>query len=126
MLRVRTSVRPSQIAGLGLFAAEDISKDQIIYEWTAKFEQTFTAEEYEKLGPLQKEFLRHYSFKRSGIRVVSLDDDRFANHSDTPNTYEKGADTHALRDIAAGEEITCNCYDFDESADEKLAGIQRS
>jgi len=124
MLRVKTRVSKSEIAGLGLFADENIGKDQIIYQWVDRFEQTFSPEDYEKLSDLQKHFLRHYSFRRNGLRVVSIDDDRFINHSDHPNTYERGTDTYALRDIKAGEEITCNYYDFDEAASEKLNGTK--
>ncbi len=120
MLRVRTRLAKSEISGLGLFADEDIAKDQIIYEHVDQFEQTFTPEQFDALAQLQKDFLRHYSFKRDGLRVVSIDDDRFINHSTDPNTYESGMDTYARRPIRRGEEITANYFDFDESAAEKV------
>ena len=34
--------------------------------------------------------------------------------------------TEALRDIAAGEEITCNYFDFDADAARKLGGVPSS
>ena len=48
------------------------------------------------------------------------------NHSDTPNTGAPPADpaeavmTIALRDLAAGEELTCNYFTFDADAPRKL------
>ena len=46
--------------------------------------------------------------------VLDCDDGKFMNHSEQPNTdfrvFDKG---YALTDIAVGEEITCNYYEFD-------------
>jgi SET domain-containing protein len=53
---------------------------------------------------------------REGITVLEFDNGRFMNHSDAPNTDFTDPDTGwAIRDIAAGEEITCNYRDFDPS-----------
>lgn len=125
MLRVKTRVAHSAIAGLGLFAEEDIQKDQIVYEWSPGFEQVFAQAEVDQMSQLQKDFLRHYSFLRDGTYVVSIDDDRFINHRPTPNTYEKGPDTYALRFIPKGEEITADYFAFDGNADQKIGHLNR-
>jgi len=49
--------------------------------------------------------------------VVSLDNTRFINHSPTPNTDNTMPVTYAARDIAEGEEITCDYGEFCESFD---------
>ena len=46
---------------------------------------------------------------------MCIDDARFMNHSADPNTHEKGQSSIASRDIAAGEELTCNYGNFDDS-----------
>jgi hypothetical protein len=49
-----------------------------------------------------------------GVVIVDSDNGRFMNHSLSPNTdfriFDKG---YALVDIARGDEITCNYYEFD-------------
>ena len=40
--------------------------------------------------------------------MLNGDDARFLNHDDEPNTDNSGPVTLAARDIAAGEEITCD------------------
>ena len=61
------------------------------------------------------EYLEHYCeyFPESGLLVLSGDGDRYTNHADAPNTGVAGengpeAQVLALRDIAPGEEITCD------------------
>ena len=68
-----------------------------------------------------------YVSTTTGKGVLCADDARFMNHSDRPNTHsgtdERGyVTTIASRDIRAGEEITCDYYEFDTDAEEKLSG----
>jgi hypothetical protein len=63
------------------------------------------------------DFVARYSYPHleiGDVRIVDCDDGKFMNHSDQPNTdftvFDKG---FALTDIAVGEEITCNYYEFD-------------
>jgi hypothetical protein len=62
--------------------------------------------------------------RNRSVWVLSGDHACFMNHADTPNTgVESGAPegvTVALRDIAAGEELTCDYRAFDGEAGEKL------
>ena len=44
--------------------------------------------------------------------MVCLDDARFINHADAPNTADTEETTTALRDLAAGEEITSDYRSF--------------
>src|SRR5690606_7999432 len=46
--------------------------------------------------------------------VIDLDHGRYMNHQDLPNTDFTGVtDGYAIRDIKAGEEITCNYNEFE-------------
>jgi uncharacterized protein len=65
-----------------------------------------------------KELIDRYAYPspdKPGYLVYEVDNGRFMNHSDTPNTdfsvYGGGT---ATRDIARGEEITCNYHEFYE------------
>lgn len=119
MLLFSTEVRPSPIQGLGLFARELIPKDSAIWRYTPGFDVTFTDEEVAALPKLNKGFVQRYAFRCSAVEkwILCSDDARFMNHSDTPNTRDApGEPTTALRDIAPGEEITCDYRSFDMEA----------
>lgn len=116
MLKVKTKLRESKINGIGLFADEFIPKGTMIFQeddLTIKIKnEDLTSASEEKM-----EFIKHYCYFKNGIWNCSMDNDRFMNHSDDPNTYETETETFASRDIEIGEEIVCNyrsiCDDFD-------------
>ena len=58
-----------------------------------------------------------------GRKVITLcgDHSKHMNHAGAPNILSAGEHDVAARDIASGEELTCNYYDFDLDADVKLA-----
>ena len=45
MLKVETTLGPSAIEGTGLFAGQDIDAGMIIWEFNARFDQSFTPDE---------------------------------------------------------------------------------
>lgn len=64
-----------------------------------------------------QDYVARYSYPHleiDGVRIVDCDDGKFMNHTERPNTdfrvFDKG---YAIVDIAAGEEITCNYFEFD-------------
>jgi len=121
MLTVKTYIDKSAVHGIGLFAAEFIPKDTLIWELNRELDIIISQEEYEKLPPLAKEhfdWFAYYSENRGGW-ILCFDNAKFVNHSKTPNTYGVG-DTIALRDIQIGEEITENYYVFNEKEPENL------
>ena len=107
------AVRPSGIVGLGLFAGTPIARRAKIGEF-----------EGEVIG------LREARRRAKGRRVIAIVElerhaldatrmkhgFRFINHSCAPNTFfrctPERAEIYALRDIAAGEELT---VDYGES-----------
>lgn len=119
MMLVRTYLSNSSIEGVGIFASEPIKAGDLIWRLEPKFDVSFTEADVEKLPPHMQDFVARYSYPHMripGILVLELDNGRFMNHSETPNTdftdFEFG---YAICDIAQGEEITCNYREFDSS-----------
>lgn len=117
MMLVRTYVTSSPIEGLGVYAAEPIPRGTLIWSLDARLDQTISLEELSKLPDWQQDFILKYSFPHLHLPnhlVLEYDNGRFMNHTLSPNTdftqFDKG---WAIRDIAIGEELTCNYHEFD-------------
>ncbi len=117
MLLIPNYVGPSAIEGVGVFAGEPIAKGTIIWTLDERFDQVLSPAEIAQLGEQQRRFVERYGYShtlRPELTVLELDNGRFMNHSDAPNT--EFTDPHigwAIRDIAEGEEITCNYAEFE-------------
>jgi SET domain-containing protein len=128
MLMVKTRLGPSDIAGIGLFAAEDISKGTVTWRFMPAYDRLLTQTDIDGLPePARSNILDHvYLDAASGQFVLCADNARFMNHADDPNTagiHEPGSIEGfdvAIRDIAAGEELTCDYRTFDAHVDLKL------
>jgi SET domain-containing protein len=124
MLVVRTQLKPSAIEGLGLFALEPIPAGAPVWVETEASVRSYTEAEVAGAPPGFVAFLRRYTYEdvRDGRLVLCLDDARFMNHSDDPNTRnsEDLTATVAARDIAAGEELTCDYREFDRGVTVRL------
>lgn len=116
MFIVNTYIARSDIEGVGVFAAEPIAKGQVISAFEPGFDRLIPMDAYLSAPPHLKALLDRYAFphpKRPDFIFYEVDNSRFMNHSDTPNTDYTDCDAgRALRDIAAGEELTCNYNDF--------------
>ena len=119
MMLVRTYLSNSTIEGVGIFASEPIKAGDVIWRLEPKFDVFFTEADIEELPLHMRDFIARYSYphmRKPGIWVLEADNGRFMNHSESPNTdftgFEEG---FAIRDIASGEEITCNYHEFDSS-----------
>jgi len=129
MMLIPSRVGPSAIHGLGLFAVSPVREGTPVWRFQTGFDQVFTEEEFAALPPLARGYLRHFAFRaaREDSWVLSGDDSRFMNHDAQPNTgtppdAPAPVTTVALRDIAAGEELTCDYFAFDADAAWKLSG----
>ncbi len=130
MLMVKTRLGPSDIAGIGLFAAEDIAKGTVTWRFMKAFDRLLRQEEIDALPePARSNLLDHvYLNAASGEFVLCADNARFMNHADEPNTagvHEPGEIEGydiATRDIRAGEEMTCDYRTFDAHVERKLGG----
>ena len=117
MMMVKTFVAPSEIQGLGVFAAEFIPAGTELWLLNPKFDVFIHAHELAHIPSHMREYIERYSYPHldlPGTRVLDCDDGKFMNHTDRPNTdfreFERG---FALVDISVGEEITCSYYEFD-------------
>ncbi len=117
MLLISTYLAPSSIEGIGVFAGEPVSRGRLMWSLNPKFDVFVHPHEMEGLPAHMQDFIARYSYphlEMQGVVVVDSDNGRFMNHSLEPNTdfriFDKG---YALADIAAGEELTCNYYEFD-------------
>lgn len=117
MLLISTSVAPSAIEGLGVFADEYVSRGSLIWKLNPKFDIFVNEMELGALPRHMQSYLARYSYPHlelAGYRVIDVDNGKYMNHSLTPNTdfriFDEG---YALVDIAPGDEITCNYHEFD-------------
>ena len=121
MLLVPTTLRPSPIEGLGLFSAERIAKGTITWAFDPRFDLLFSEDEAANLPPLQRALLERHAYLSLHLHkyLLCADDARFWNHAAHPNNGEvlRPGDSEpaniALRDIAAGEELTVDYRAFD-------------
>lgn len=120
MLRVRTYIAPSTIAGIGLFAAAPISRGQLIWKRDEQLDLECDLRDLPD-NPILRDTLMHYGYRtgEDPIYVLCGDDARFMNHAAQPNADDVGDLTIARRDIAVGEEITCDYAKFDHGFAER-------
>ena len=118
-----TEVRASTVpgAGLGLFATRLISSNTVWWKATPDNCVNVSRKQYDIL---MASHLEHSVWSRDFLNaiqmfgyinddtnelVVAIDDSRFVNHSDTPNSISNPEDPNnqamAVRDILPGEEI---------------------
>src|SRR2546423_2480070 len=123
MLLVPTRLAPSSIHGLGVFAVAPVAHGAPVWRFAKGLDMEFGRDIVEELPEHIRGFFARYGYLDRHVNriILCFDDARFVNHSDTPNVgtdYQQdsyGLDV-ALRDIAAGEEMTMNYEDFEESA----------
>ena len=130
MMRVKCRVGPSPIHGMGLFAVSPLARGTPIWHFESGFDHALTRETVAALPGLAREHVHHFAWVRpdDGHWILSGDHACFMNHSENPNTglsSDEGVSvpTVALRDIAAGEELTCNYFSFDADAPRKLSPL---
>lgn len=127
MLLVKTRLAPSSIHGMGLFAVEPIPRGAPFWRFEPGFDQSINSEQFAGLPVLTQEHIRWFAWlnPEDECYVLSGDFCCFMNHSAEPNTgaapdAQPPITTIALRDIAAGEELTCDYFAFDAEATKKF------
>src|SRR3569623_1314813 len=88
MLMAKTRLGLSEIAGIGLFAAEDIPAGTVTWRYMGEFDRLLTREEIDSLPePARSSILEHvYLNDASGKFVLCADNARFMNHAEEPKT----------------------------------------
>lgn len=109
MLLVTTTIGPSAIAGLGLFAAEPIAVGQVIWQFEPKFDLLLDIDDVRAAPKPFRAFFDMYCYEAHafpGSFVLLCDHAKFINHAEDPNIASAALTSHALREIAVGDEIT--------------------
>ncbi len=122
MMLVPTYLDKSPIHGIGIFARDFIPKGTRVWQFTPDFDQVFSEEALAALPEVQREPILFYGYIEPGIEgtVLCCDNARHFNFAEDPNcgsgdhVFLGYISTYALRDIAAGEEMT---YAVEEDAD---------
>ena len=119
MLRVKTYLDKSSIHEIGVFAAQDIKEGDLVWKFVPEIDRIIEFRDYEQ----DKDFIDTYAYydKQLNKLILSADNDRFTNHSNTPNTIAlDNGDVVAYKDIVIYDEITINYYDIDKFAENKI------
>ena len=99
-----------------MFAAEPGKKGDVVWRFDPLLDQMIPEEVLAAQPPHVREFLDRYGYPHHelpGILVLDADEGRFMNHADMPNLDFSTPDIGiATRDLAPGEEFTCNYADF--------------
>jgi len=118
MLIVSTELRASPIHGLGVFATRAIRAGDVVSRYLPPFDVQYPVELMAAVTDAERGYLRNFSYlsRFSGVWILPGDHDRYMNHCDEPNVGMNpngNTENLALRDIAAGEELTCDYRTFD-------------
>lgn len=119
MLLINTTVKKSNIHGNGLFTLEDIKKGQIVWKFDPIFDKIWSISQVDGFPEHIKNFIYTYGWldkeDKNNWRL-SVDNERFVNHSDNPNLNTLNSDCFcaiANIDIKNGTELTQNYNEFD-------------
>ena len=115
MLRVKTYIAPSRIAGIGLFADQIIPAGSITWQYDPKFDMSFFSEDLVDMPEICREdFIKYAYFDYVQNKyVLCSDNQRFINHSAKPNIISTPMQDLAGRDISVGEELTCDYAEYE-------------
>lgn len=126
MFLIRTSLSPSDIHGIGVFTDEPIQKGTLVWEFDPRIDLRIPLEEKKNFPPAAQDFLFHLSYVElvdgQKMMVLCADNAKYVNHADHPNLLDSDDNLreYAARDIAAGEELTCNYHASDLFAEDKV------
>ncbi|MGA0898983.1 MAG: SET domain-containing protein [Luteolibacter sp.] len=93
--------------GYGVFASKAIPTGTLVFVQDP-LDIVISPEQYQALNEISRQHAEKYSYLDArGYRILSWDGAKYVNHSCAPNTMSTGWGFEvAIRDIAAGEEIT--------------------
>ena len=118
MLIIPTYLAQSPLHGLGVFSRDAVKTGEIVSRFMSPFDVEFAPALLTSLSSAEQAYLRTYAYlsKFTHLYTLTGDHDRFMNHSDHPNVGMNPDDSPtnlAIRDIAAGDELTCDYRSFD-------------
>jgi len=115
MLLVPSYVAKSNIHGVGVFAATFIPKDTRVWEFTEGVDMVIPRQGLDAFPEPFRTWLRMYCYAHEeGLYILCGDNAKFMNHSPEANCDDSTrVYTTTRRDIAPGEELTCDYALFD-------------
>ncbi|MEZ4416799.1 MAG: SET domain-containing protein [Gemmatimonadota bacterium] len=114
MFLIPTILRRSSVHGTGVFSAQPLTRGTKVWEFTEGVDWEMTPEQLAAFPEPFRTQLTDWVYQTDeGIYVLCGDAGRFMNHSFEPNCDDLEDATYANRDIAAGEELTCDYRSFD-------------
>jgi SET domain-containing protein len=109
MLLFSNYIMYSEIDGFGLFTAQDIPEGQEVWKFNPLIDKYLTEEEVKTLPGHFQKLITKYGVSGDRKKVMlSLDNNKFTNHSIRPNVIKVEERIVAARNIAEDEEITQN------------------
>jgi SET domain-containing protein len=104
-----TYVTTSPISGVGLYTKDKIKAGELVARWEPMFDKTFDDETYAQLPEVTQHYIhKHGTKSEDGLWKLGMDGDQYINHSDQPNLIRRDDGLFADREIAPGEELTCD------------------
>lgn len=115
MFLVPVRLDRSPIHGFGVFAVEPLPAGTLVWEFTEGVDYRIPADAVMRCPePWRSELLRYAYRDAGGEYILCGDAARFMNHSEDPSCVDSDPlFTRARRDIAIGEELTCDYRTFD-------------
>ena len=113
MLVVKTKLKEFPEKGIGLIADQEIKKGQTVWVYNPIIDIKINEKDIPEPA---KDFFNTYAVDiGEDYLCLSIDNNRFLNHSEKPNIKSLGSfeDNIALRDINIGEEITIDYNEID-------------
>lgn len=128
MIHIKYKVKPSNLSGVGLFADQDIKKDDLIYTPNQLLDVDLTQEQFDTLDPVEQAEVRYYGYwnKYSNRWHVAFESIRFLNHGElgvANVTQDEEMVMVAVRDISAGEELLQDYKEIYSADDKHFANI---
>jgi hypothetical protein len=114
MMRVPTYLAPSLIpgAGLGVFTSGFVRAGEVIWQFEPGLDLLLDGLPQD---PILRDFVEKYGYEpigEPGKWLLCMDNGRFVNHSESPNTRDTRNHTFALVDLPPGTEITSDYRTF--------------
>ena len=121
MFLIPTYLAPSAIHGTGVFAARPVAAGTRIWEFTPGVDWEITPDDLARFPEPYQSQLRAWCYlDGDGLYVFCGDNGKFMNHSERPNCDDPPDRTTVVnRDVAEGEELTCDYRTFDRETAEK-------
>lgn len=114
MFLVPTYLAQSRIHGLGVFTPVAIPAGTVVWDLNPEIDWAISPEALAQFPEPFRTRIRHYCYLNvDGVYMFCGDNGKFMNHENAPNCFEDDTRTIAARDIAAGEELTCDYRAFE-------------